>query len=507
MKLRPYQERAIANVRDSFKKGNKRTILQLATAGGKTVLASTIIKNAVDKGNKVAVFVPRRELAYQFHSTLARVGVDAGIVMAGVDRKIANVQVASFDTFESWAIKKEKMLAPEADLVIIDEAHVYLDKQIRIVGEVYKDSYVIGLTATPARESGTGLGSFYQDMVLGVSIKELTEQGFLAPVRYYAPPNNLDLSKLKLNRSGDYQDKALEELMDDNQLIGDIVENWARIAGDRQTVVFCSGIKHSVHVCEQFNRFGIKAEHLDGKTDPEERKRILARVASGETQVLTNVFVATYGLDIPSLSCAVMARPTKNLALYLQMVGRVMRLHEGKEDAIVIDHAGVVKENGMVADEQYWSLDTKEKIKDRKERKQKEKKEKKDITCSNCGFVYKAERICPYCGTEWELWGEEVPYYEADLVEIGEDPKKNNREASWGYKADFASALRMFGIIKGYKDGWWKHKYKEKFGVWPNDKRVKDVKPSNKLEVEVRNWITHINIKNAKRREKNENAR
>ncbi len=506
MKLRPYQENAIKNVRDSFVKGNKRTILQLATASGKTFLASTIIKNAVDKGNKVVVFVPRRELAYQFHSTLHRSGVVSGMIMAGEARSKSKVQVASFDTFESWAINKGKMIAPEADLIIVDEAHVYLDKQKRIIESIYPNSYVVGLTATPARKSGTGLGSFYKDMILGVSIKELTEQGYLSPVRYYAQPKQLDLSSAKINTHGDYNESDLELIMDDTKLVGDIVENWVRIAGDRQTVVFCSGVKHSVHVCEQFKKYGIKAEHLDGKTDPEERKRILARVASGETQVLTNVFVATYGLDIPTLSCAVMARPTKNIALYLQMVGRVMRICEGKDDAIVIDHAGVVKENGMAADEQYWSLDEKEKIKERTERKKKEKKEKKDIVCSKCGSVYKAERVCPFCGTEWEMWGEELPYFEADLVELEEDPKKENREKTWEYKIEFIGGLKSYARSRGFKDGWWKHKYREKFGVWANDPRVRDAKPCQ-ITTELENWIKHINIKNAKRREKNENAR
>lgn len=501
MELRPYQELAISKVRDSFRKGNKRTILQLATAGGKTFTISSVILDAITKGSKVLVFVPRRELVYQFRDTLKRIGIDAGIIMAGEMRSISNVQLASFDTFESWVVKKNNMLAPDANLIIIDEAHIYLDKQMRLIEKFYPDAFVIGLTATPARKNGKGLGVFYQDLVLGVSIKELTEQGFLAPVRYFAP-TDVDLSRVRLNNDGDYSESQLDKVMDDSVLIGDIVENWARIAGDRQTVVFCSGINHSIHVRDQFLKYGIRAEHLDGKTDKEERKRILERVKTGETQVLTNVFVATYGLDIPVLSCAVMARPTKNLALYLQMVGRIMRIHEDKEDAIVIDHAGVVKENGMAADEQYWSLDVNEKVKDRKERKKREKKEKKDIICSNCKTVYKAERQCPNCGHEWELWGEEKPYIEADLVEINEDPKKVNHEASWEYKTDFAAGLRMIGIIKGYKDGWWKHKYREKFSVWPNDKRVRDIRPSDKLEKEVRGWLTHINIKNAKRKEK-----
>lgn len=506
MKLRPYQELAIEKTRNSFKKGHKKTILQLATAGGKTVTISKVILDAIAKGSRVIVFVPRRELAYQFRDTLERMGITAGLIMAGEMRTISNVQVASFDTFESWVVRKENMLAPEADLIIIDEAHIYLDKQKRLIEKFYPNAFVIGLTATPARKSGAGLGTFYSDMVLGVSIKELTEQGYLAPVRYFAP-TDIDLSKVKLNSDGDYQDRQLDEMMSDAKLVGDIVENWARIAGDRQTVVFCSGINHSIHVRDQFLKYGIRAEHIDGKTDKVEREKILDRLRTGETQVLTNVFVATYGLDIPSLSCAVMARPTKNLALYLQMVGRVMRICEGKEDAIVIDHAGVVKENGMAADEQYWDLNPNEKVKERKERKQREKKEKKDIICSNCNTVYKAERQCPNCGHEWELWGKELPYVEADLIEI--DPKKNNREYTWEEKIEFIGGLREFARSnkkKKMSDKWINRQYKEKFGVWPNDKRVRYAPPCP-INTEARKWIQHWRIKAAKWREKNENFR
>lgn len=498
MKLRPYQEKAIAEVRNSFRRGNKRTILQLATGGGKTLLSSVVVKQAIEKGSRVLVIAPRRELVFQFHETLRRVGVDAGMIMSGVQMKRSNVQIASFDTFTSWVDKKERMRAPKADLVIIDETHVYLRKQIEAIKAHYQDSYVIGLTATPTRKNGTGLGVLYDDMVLGVSIRELTEQGYLSKVRYFAP-STPDLEKMSVSSTGDYSESTLDEHMNKTSLVGDIVENWARIAGDRQTVVFCSSINHSVHVRDEFLKHGVKAEHLDGKTDSEERRQILERVANGETQVLTNVFVATYGLDIPSLSCAVMARPTKNIALYLQMVGRIMRVCEGKEDAIVIDHAGVVQENGMAIDDQYWSLDTEETIRERTERKKAEKKEKKDIQCDKCKFVYKAERQCPNCGHEWELWGKEVPYIEADLEEI--NPAKENREKTWEYKIEFIGGLKQYARDKGFKDGWWQHKYKEKFGVWPNDKRVRDAKRCE-ISEEVSNYIKYINIRNAKMRER-----
>src|SRR3546814_7641235 len=154
--------------------------------------------------------------------------------------------------------------------------------------------------------------------------------------------------------------------MDTPQLVGDVVENWMRIARHRSTVVFCVNRAHSRNVRDEFLAQGIRAEHVDGETPTDERAAILARVRSGETQVLCNVFVASYGLDIPTLDCAVLARPTKNIALYMQTVGRVMRPAERKADALVIDHSGAVKENGFVDDFIPWSLDESEKVKDRK---------------------------------------------------------------------------------------------------------------------------------------------
>ena len=149
---------------------------------------------------------------------------------------------------------------------------------------------------------------------------------------------------MKQNNS-DYVTESLGEHMDKPALIGDIVSNWYRIVRDKKTVVFCTTCAHSRHVRDEFLRLGIKAEHLDGKTEQDERKAILDRVQTGETQVLCNVFVASYGLDIPSLECAVLARPTKNITLYLQTIGRVLRISEGKTEAVVIDHSG--QSNGM----------------------------------------------------------------------------------------------------------------------------------------------------------------
>ena len=356
----------------------------------------------------------------------------------------------------------------------------------------------MGLTATPARGDGKGLGEIYDDLVLGPSVQELTDLGFLVPLRYFGP-SAPDLSAIRLNKDGDYQEKGLATVMDSPQLVGDIVDNWVKLAPTRRTVVFCVSRAHSRHICEHYLRIGVKAEHLDGETETEERKAILARVDSGETQVLCNVFVATYGLDIPALDCAVMARPTKNIALYLQMAGRIMRPAPGKVDGLIIDHAGAVEENGMVTDYVPWSLDADSKVKDRQQASKNERKEPKLLKCPKCHGEFKGRRDCPHCGYEALAKTEKIPVHEADLQEITRKASAENKEASWPEKAAFIGGLRSYAMQHGYSSGWVAHKYRSRFGVWPNDRRVKDA-PIVDCTPTLRSWIQHEQIRYAKRR-------
>jgi uncharacterized Zn finger protein (UPF0148 family) len=306
----------------------------------------------------VLFLAPRRELIHQAVKAFQGQGLDAGMIMAGERQTLLlDLQVASFDTLHARAIRSDRMKLPPADLVIVDEAHLSTARTRLDILEAYGDAIVIGLTATPARGDGKGLGTFYDDIVTGPTISELVDMGYLVPLRYYAPTEP-DLSKLKLDKDGDYQEKALGARMDTPQLIGDIVDNWLRLARERRTVVFCVTCDHSRHTAEAFREAGITAEHLDGETPKPERAAILARVSSGETQVLCNVFVASYGLDIPALDCAVLARPTKNIALYLQTVGRIMRTFPGKDclarGTQVLTDKGLVEIQNVTLDHAVW---------------------------------------------------------------------------------------------------------------------------------------------------------
>lgn len=497
--MRDYQAKAVRDLRASLAVGTRSVLLQLATGAGKTRIAAEICRMAEAKRSKVLFLAPRRELIAQAAQAFSRQGLWPGVIMAGeLPARSRDLQVASFDTLHARAIRSDRMAMPEAQLVIVDEAHLSLADTRREIIEHYADACIIGLTATPARGDGRGLGAIYEDLILGPSIRHLTEAGHLVPLRYFAPTEP-DLAALRLNRDGDYAETGLAKRMDTPQLVGDVVDNWQRIARDRATVVFCVNRAHSRNVRDRFLAAGVTAEHLDGETPTDERAAILARVRSGETQVLCNVFVASYGLDIPRLDCAVLARPTKNIALYLQTVGRVMRPCEGKVDALVIDHSGAVKENGFVDDFIPWSLDESERVKDRKDAKQKETAEPKEIQCPQCHAMFKAQRVCPSCGFHAIPEGKPIPTHEAALEEVQRAAKKENREATWEEKRAFMAGLKAYAFEHGYKPGWAANKYRDRFGVYPNDARVKDVPPMQ-YDEPTRKWIKSQQIRYAKRR-------
>lgn len=513
--LRPYQAELLEGIRESIRGGHRKILAQLPTGGGKTRVASEVFTGARSKGKRCLFLAPRRELITQTRDSFASHGLHAGIIMAGERASpTLDIQVASFDTLHARAFRTKKLAMPPADIVIIDEAHLSLAQSRADIINFYQDAIRIGLTATPCGPNGRGMGEMYDDLVLGWPMSRLVAEGYMAPARYIVP-SEWDLARLKMGTDGDYTESSMELAVDQPQMVGDIVETWLKHASDRRTVVFCVSRKHARHVHECFTNAGVAAEYVDGETPKEERKEIFANVRSGVTRVLVNVFVASYGLDIPVLDCAVLARPTKSLSYHLQTLGRIVRpvydtsmplntIEERiaaflKPDALVIDHVGNIAENGYIDDEVPWSLNAEVKIKAAKLSLQQEKKEPKPITCPVCRASFSGRRTCPMCGHAAIQPGEPVPIFEGEL-EV-EDPekrkRKDNKDWTWEQKAAFYGGLKDHARTHDYKHGWENHVYKAKFGVWPNDPRVRSA-PVVPVTREILNYIRHRNIKHAK---------
>lgn len=501
--LRDYQRDALANLRRSIAQGRRHPILGSPTGSGKTVMAQGLIESARDKGSRVLFLAPRRELVHQASRTLGEGRIPHSIIMAGHQPALSSpVQVASWDTLRAWT-RKGKIDAPQADLVIVDECHLSVaPTYLELLEQHYEDAVVVGLTATPARSDGKPLGRFYDNLIEAADVRTLTEWGYLVPTRYYAP-SKPDLEKLRVER-GDYATKDVEQAFNKPSIVGDVVSNWWRIASDRQTVVFAATVAHAAHLRDRFRETGVSAELVHGSMPNEERDEVLRNVATGRTQVVCNCDVLTFGWDQPSVSCAVLARPTRSIVRYLQTVGRVLRPCEGKQDALVIDHGGVVDDLGFVDEPIPWQLHGEERVQDQKKR-QREKQQSSPITCADCGRVYEGQRICPRCGQEPPMPTKAPDALDGELEELDRDKRRRNQKWSWDEKRRFAGELKTFAARKGFKQGWVAHKYREKFGVWPNDPRVKNA-PQVEPSQETLAWIKSRQIAAAKRAEKRKEA-
>jgi superfamily II DNA or RNA helicase len=494
MELRNYQFEALDQVHQSINKGNTRIILQAATGSGKTVMASEFVKNAVDNGKSVLFLAHRRELIAQCSDKLYQFGISHGIIMAGQPSSSwLGVQVASVDTLRARALNNKVMDMPKADYVIIDECHRSLSNTYRKIIAHYDKSVILGLTATPIRGDGLGLGHVYQHMVQAPSINQLTEHGHLVKARYFAP-SIPDLKGIKV-QMGDYNSKQLSSRMDTAKLVGDVITNWSRIAPTKQTVVFASSVKHSINLMERFLEIGVKAAHIDGNTEADERDLILKQLNNKELQVVCNCMVLTEGWDCPAAEVAILARPTKSLGLYLQMVGRVLRPFEGKEEATIIDHSGAVYEHGFVSDEFEWDLSPNKKIQDSKKKEGKER-EVKPVTCESCFTVFSGERKCPNCGAVLITKGRALIVGDGELGEVNSKSRKSeNPKYTSDQKILWYAMLLGYSRKKGYKDGWAYYKYQDKFGVRPGHRP-----PTTEPNKECLSWITHIQIKYSKRK-------
>ena len=354
MTLYPYQGDVIAKFDEAVNAAIRSILLVAPTGSGKTVMGSAIIKRYVDQHKSVLVLAHRREIITQTSAKLFASGVSHGIIQAGYpSHPLRPVQLASIQTLDARALRGSMPL-PLADIVVIDEAHHTPARTYRKILEAYPNARVLGLTATPCRGDGRGLGDDFDTIIECPQVDDLIELGKLVKPIYYTTPGP-DLRGVH-TRGGDYVESELAARVDQAQLIGDIVGHFLKHGRGRKTVVFAVNVEHSIHLRDEFVRQGVKAEHIDGSTPKAERDAILKRLETGELELVTNCMVLTEGWDMPEVGCCILARPTKQIGLYRQMVGRVLRTAPGKTNAIVLDHSGAVHRLGLVEDRVEWTL-------------------------------------------------------------------------------------------------------------------------------------------------------
>lgn len=423
MKLRPYQEKMIADSRRAVPVF-QRVLLQGPTGCGKTAITVFMMKTAAEKGKRSMFIVHQNELLKQTSRALWEQKLEHGLIASGKRMSNLPAQVASVQTLVR---RLDKVNPP--DLIIIDECHRSAAETYRKVLEAFPLAVVIGLTATPQRTDGKGLSDIYNTIVQGPSVRQLIKAGFLCRYEIFAPPSAVDMSNVKRSM-GDYDKVELERALDKPTITGDAVATYKQHCTGRRCVVMCVSIKHAQHVTDSYNAAGVKAEMIEGTMTDAQRDGVLARVKSGETLVVCNVQLLIEGVDIPAIEVVQWLRPTESLIIWLQGNGRGFRPKPDGGSLTILDQVNNWKKHGLPDDDREWGLEGK---------KRKKKKDADDdepeLTiqqCKKCFHIFRAGvDTCPSCGAPVEVKTKaqiEVIEGELERINIEQERRDTRRE-------------------------------------------------------------------------------
>lgn len=350
MTLRPYQHEALDAVM-SPPPGVWRSLVVMATGAGKTVFFAAYLDRMLRPGRRALVIAPREELLDQAAEKIHAIAPDMAVEIEQAERRAgsgmslfgARDRRVVVGSVQSLHARRRSRFAPdEFDAIIVDEAHHSASKSYREILEYFgafdevQRTPVIGVTATPDRSDGVGLGVVYQWIACVYGISELVDAGYLVQPRAYRVESLVDLSTVKVSR-GDYDQAALEAAVNQRERNAMIVAAYQEYAAGRLAVVFAAGVGHAQVLAKTFSAAGVAAESVLGTTPRDVRAGMYRRFASGTTKVLVNYGVLTEGFDAPETGCVVLARPTQSSLLITQMLGRGLRLHPGKSDCICLD--------------------------------------------------------------------------------------------------------------------------------------------------------------------------
>lgn len=480
---RPFQQTAHDSLRKGLKAGHKNQLIMAPTAAGKTYLGLRIAHEALLKGRRVIFVCDRTTLINQTSEAADKYGLSAhGIIQASHWRFNPEVpfQIASAQTLKNrgW---------PDADVVIIDEAHT----QLSVWTEHIKTcrAAVVGLSATPFSD---GLGKLFSNLINATTMHELTQSGVLVPMKVFScTKTNMEGAA---TAGGEWTDKAAEQRGMD--IVGDVVVEWVKYAQDRKTIVFGATIAHCEEICRQFNEAGIMAAVFTSKTDAIERDQLLAEYRKDESalKVLISVEALAKGFDVPTVGCVVDCRPLrKSLSTAIQMWGRGLRSspETGKTDCILLDHSGNILRfmedysdifyNGLEA------LDAGDKL-DKAIRH--DSKEKEPAGCPSCGFFPFAKR-CISCGHESQSTSMvQVEAGEMRAVMLGKKRLADDTRHLWDQLCTYAIGNSAPGKQRGR--AW--HLYKDMTGTEPPANFTFDANANTPITKNVMNKIRSKNI-------------
>lgn len=492
--LRDYQTQCVEGLRAGIRAGHRKQVLAAPTGSGKTEVACYMLEEAYRKCTRSLFIVDRVNLVDQTSDRLDSYGIEHGVLQAGHwrTRLHERIQVCSAQTLERRGIP------PNVSLVFVDEAHCMRKKVTEFLQ--HTDAVVIGLTATPFTK---GMGKIYSNLVNVTTMHALIDAGFLVPLKMYAA-RAIDTKGMKVV-AGEWSEHDIETR--GIEIVGDIVTEWQdktrqHFGRGVKTIVFSATVNHGAELCRQFQAAGFNFAQISYKDGNDTHRRAVIeefRKPDSEIMGLVSCEVFTKGFDVPDVLCGIAARPyRKSLSSHIQQMGRVMRAAPGKEFGLWLDHCGNVLRFRDDVDDifAHGASDLDDGKREDRVRKEPTPKERDDFRCA-CGFVLTPrDETCPACGRDHKRHAL-VENVAGEMFEI--DAKRANLTLAWGDKIEFMGALKAYAAQHRYAQGWAAHKYRERFGVWPNDPRVKNAELCQ-IAPEVASWIRSRAIRYAKRR-------
>jgi DNA repair protein RadD len=412
MKLRSYQEQLNIDILEQIDNGHKRVLAVMPTGSGKGTTISALVQAFSNVGKRCYILAHRNELVGDLSNRIEKLGITHGVISPHYPENTGLlIQVGSVQTV---ARRLDKLPVP--DVIIQDEAHhLVVGNTWGKIIDHWPEAILIGKTATPIRLSGQGLGEghggYFTSMVVGPSAAWLTENGFLSPLKVFAPPIGFSDKGMR-KVAGDFSMKSASEKLKAGEIMGDVVSHYKKHLDGKTAIAFCCSVEHAEEIAASFNVAKINAASIDGKMSTEQRAKLLSDLESGEIKVLTSCALIGEGIDIPNVTGCILLRPTASISLHLQMIGRALRPQEGKT-AIILDHVGNILRLGhpMYFVEDDWSLDGKAIDKTCGDDAIK--------TCPDCNSVIpRNSRECHECGHDFTIDPIELKIVNGELVEI-----------------------------------------------------------------------------------------
>lgn len=441
--LRSYQQQIIDDIAYEF--ATKDRVCAVAPCGaGKTVMVGWMAAGTALKNRRVLFLVHRQELIKQSTETFTDMNIRHGVMATKCPKDYAQlVQVGSVQT-----VSRRLPETPPPDFIVIDECHHATAATWGKIISYFPMAKVLGVTATPERLGGHGLGDVFQSLVIGPTARELIALGNLSPYQYYAPPAKFNANEVRV-KFDEYVKSDMEIQMDQNAVIGDIIDNYCKLAYGMRAVCYCVSLAHSRHIAESFWRAGIPAMHIDGDTPDAIREQAIQDFRDNKIKILCNVDLISEGFDVPAMEAVILARPTQSLTLYIQQAMRPLRPDKNNpgKKAVIIDHVGNVFRHGMPDEDREWTLEPKKK-------KAGPDRALTVRTCPTCFSVQYSARQCPICGYVYPAAvRDDMPKEEAGKLLKIEDVERKARRQEIG-RARTVKELERIAIQRGYSLRW-----------------------------------------------------